>query len=89
MIRSWKNAAAREAFEGRTPKGFSAEIAKAARRRLAQLDAAAQVEDMRTPPGNRLKKVGDVWSVRVNDQFRITFSWGADGPSDVWLGDYH
>ena len=89
MIKGWKNDAAREAFEGRTPKGFAQEITKAARRRLAQLDAAAQVNDMATPPGNRLKKVGEVWSVRVNDQFRITFSWGPEGPTDVWLGDYH
>jgi proteic killer suppression protein len=89
MIRGWKNSAVREAFEGRTPKGFSQEIAKAARRRLAQLDAAVELRDMAAPPGNRLHKVGEVWAVRVNDQFRITFAWGDDGPTEVWLGDYH
>ncbi len=89
MIRGWKNSAAKEAFEGLAPKGFSQEIARAARRRLAQLDAAAELRDMASPPGNRLHKVGDVWAVRVNDQFRITFTWGPDGPMDVWLGDCH
>jgi toxin HigB-1 len=89
MIQSWKDKSAKEAFEGHTPKGFSADVAKSARRRLAQLDAATKVEDMRVPPGNRLHKVGDVWAVRVNDQFRITFTWGEHGPEEVWLGDYH
>ena len=88
VIQSWKKAAAQEAFRGNTPRGFSQEIAKSARRRLAQLDASSQLNDMAVPPGNRLHKVGDVWAVRVNDQFRITFKWGPNGPEDVWLGDY-
>lgn len=60
---------------------------------LARLDAAASIEDMRSPPGNRLHaltgdRVGE-WSVSVNDQYRITFRWGPQGPEDVWFGDYH
>jgi proteic killer suppression protein len=64
-------------------------MAKAARRRLAQLDQAISVDDMRVPPGNNLHWIGDAWSIRVNMQFRITFVWGASGPEDVWFGDYH
>jgi plasmid maintenance system killer protein len=43
---------------------------------------------MRSPAGNRLHKVGEVWSISVNMQFRITFVWGQDGPEQVWFGDY-
>lgn len=82
--------AAKEVFEGRSPKGFPADLLKTARRRLAQLDAAASVEDMNLPPGNRLHLLTDGrWSVSVNMQYRITFLWGANGPEDVWFGDYH
>ncbi len=89
MIRSWKTKAAKEVFEGRSPKGFPADLLKTARRRLAQLDAAVSVEDMKLPPSNRLHLVDGRWSISVNMQFRITFLWGDSGPEDVWFGDYH
>jgi plasmid maintenance system killer protein len=44
---------------------------------------------MRVPPGNRLHKVGAVWSVSVNMQYRIMFVWGDAGPEEGWFGDYH
>lgn len=89
MIGSWGNREAREVFEGRAPRAVPADILKRARRVLAQLNAAASVNDMAVPPGNRLHKVGDARAVRVNDQYRVTFTWGPEGPEDVWLGDYH
>jgi proteic killer suppression protein len=89
MIQSFRNDAAEEILRGVTPRGVHPDIARAARRRLQQLDAAAQVGDMAVPPGNRLHRVGDAWAIRVNDQYRITFQWGPAGPEDVWFGDYH
>ena len=93
MIQSWASSHARAVFEGHSTKGFPADLAKKTRRLLAQLNAAASVEDMRLPPGNRLHALGadraGQWSVSVNDQFRITFVWGEAGPEDVWFGDYH
>jgi proteic killer suppression protein len=89
-IQSFRNDEASEILRGSTPKGVHRDIAKAARRRLAQLDAAVSPQDMAVPPGNRLHKVGDdVWSVSVNDQYRLTFKWGPSGPEEVWFGDYH
>lgn len=93
MIQSWKSKEAQEVFEGRTPKGFPADLAKATRRRLAALNAANVVEDLRVPPGNRLHaldtdRVGQ-WSISVNDQFRICFIWGPNGPEAVEFVDYH
>lgn len=89
MIQSWNGKTAEAIFMGRPPRAISADVARAARRRLAQLDAAVRVEDMRTPPGNRLHLVGARWSISVNMQYRITFVWGEHGPEDVWFGDYH
>ena len=93
MIRSWKGRAARLAFADETPRGFSAEVAKAARRRLQRMNDAASVESLRDPPGNRLHRLtGDregQWSLRVNDQFRICFRWNEGGAEDVELVDYH
>ena len=93
MIRSWKGHAAREAFNGATPRDFSRDVASATRKRLLQLNDAETVEQMREPPGNRLNRLKadreGQWSIRVNDQFRLCFSWGAEGPEDVELVDYH
>ncbi len=89
MIQSWDSVDAEAILAGRTPRGVHPDIAKAARRRLQQLDAAARVEDMAVPPGNRLHRVGDRWSISVNMQYRITFVWGQEGPSRVWFGDHH
>lgn len=93
MIRSWRSPAAREVFEGRTPKGFPADLAKATRRRLGYLHAAARLEDLRSPPGNRLHALaGDregQYSISVNDQFRICFIWTDEGAAEVEFVDYH
>ena len=51
MIQGWKTKAAKAVFEGGSPKGFPADLVPAARRRLAQLNAARTVEDMKAPPG--------------------------------------
>ena len=93
MIQSWKSSAAKEVFEGRSPKGFPADLVRPVRRRLFQLDAAISVDDLRAPPGNRLhpltgNRLGQ-WSISVNDQFRICFVWGEHGPENVEFVDYH
>ncbi len=89
MIQSWKGKEAEAIFSGAQVRGVHPDIARAARRRLAQLDAALRVDDLKSPPGNRLHRFGDGWSISVNMQYRITFAWGPDGPEDVWFGDYH
>ena len=93
MIRSWKGGTAKLISEGQTPRGMSPGLASAARRRLNQLARAKGVEDMREPLGNRLHRLtGDragQWSVSVNDQFRICFTWNEGGPDDVEFVDYH
>ena len=65
----------------------------AAARKLALLDAARSVTDLRGTPGNRLEALrGDRaghWSIRINDQWRVCFAWTAEGPTNVEIVDYH
>ena len=93
MIQSWKGSIAEAIFEGKKPKGFPPDVVSAARRRLARLDAALSLEDLRSPPGNKLHALrGDrkvQWTLWINDQFRICFVWGARGAEDVEIVDYH
>ena len=61
--------------------------------KLTQLEAAATLEFLRSPPGSQLEALkGDrqgQYSIRVNDQWRICFRWTPAGPEDVEIVDYH
>jgi proteic killer suppression protein len=62
-------------------------------RTLLIIDAAETLNDLRVPPGNRLERlrgerVGQ-YSIRINDQWRICFTWSAAGPANVEIIDYH
>ncbi|MBY0562792.1 MAG: type II toxin-antitoxin system RelE/ParE family toxin [Hyphomonadaceae bacterium] len=92
-IKSHKDAAvARFHASGVAPRPWRA-IAKAALRKLDMLDAAVVLEDMASPPGNRLEALkGDrkgQYSIRISDQFRICFRWTDDGAEDAEIVDYH
>jgi proteic killer suppression protein len=54
---------------------------------------AALVEDLRAPPGNKLKVLTEdlegYYSIRINDQWRVIFRWSDSGPFDVRITDYH
>ena len=68
-------------------------IETVAMRKLAMLNQAARLGDLRVPPGNRLeglsgRRAGQ-HSIRVNDQFRVCFRWTDGGPEDVEIVDYH
>ncbi|MBT2333876.1 type II toxin-antitoxin system RelE/ParE family toxin [Variovorax paradoxus] len=62
-------------------------------RKLAMLNAAGVLLDLRVPPGNRLEALaGDragQHSIRVNDQWRVCFIWSEAGPTEVEIVDYH
>ena len=93
MIKSFKDATTEGLFDGKTRKGFPADLVKVARRKLRYLHAAKTLDDLRVPPGNRLEalkgdRVGQC-SIRVNDQYRICFVWSAAGPEFVEFTDYH
>jgi toxin HigB-1 len=92
MIRSFRSRETESLFRLERNHRW-ASIERVALRKLVQLDLAAILEDMRVPPGNRLEALHGnrkgQWSIRINDQFRVCFRWGADGPEDVEIVDYH
>ena len=79
---------------GRAPgRRFPADLVRVVQRKLAMMEAAVRLEDLRAPPANRLEalqgdRVGQ-HSIRVNDQFRLCFVWTPAGPSAVEFVDYH
>ena len=94
MIKSFKGGWAQTILGSRkVPKGFPADIAKVARRKLVMVNNAGVLNDLKSPPGNRLEAlVGDLkgkHSIRINDQWRIVFRWTANGPEEVEIVDYH
>lgn len=93
MIQSTKGNLALQALAGKAAKGFPSEILRAAIRKLAMLQAAQVLEDLRAPPGNRLEQLSGSragqHSIRINDQWRICFKWTEHGPADVEIVDYH
>lgn len=78
---------------GRTPVRRFRAIEKVARRKLEQLDAAASLDFLRVPPGNRLERLKgdriDQYSIRINDQFRLCFRWTGTDAEQVEIVDYH
>lgn len=70
-----------------------AAIERAGHRKLLFLDSVEDLEELRSPPGNRLEALkGDrrgQWSIRINDQWRICFVWRDGGADDAQVVDYH
>jgi proteic killer suppression protein len=94
VIISYRDKATERFASGRHVKEFSG-FARQAEMRLDRLDAATSPADLAALPGNRLEALtGDrtgQFSIRINDQWRICFSWpaGSPGPVDVEIVDYH
>lgn len=93
-IRSFKDTATEIVYKGQCPKGFPANLVKVARRKLRMLNAAARLQDLSSPPGNRLEALerdrAGQHSIRINKQSRICFIWSEKGPSSVEIViDYH
>jgi proteic killer suppression protein len=93
MIRSVKTDWLERIREGACPRGFPADLMRSTQRKLAMLDGAVELKDLRTPPGNRLEALrGDrqgQHSIRINDQWRLCFVWSDGGVEDLELVDYH
>ncbi len=96
MIASFGDVATEDLYHGRQTnrvRRFPQRIVAAALRKLDVLRAAHQLQDLRSPPGNRLEALkGDYagyYSIRVNQQWRLVFRWEGDTAYDVSLVDYH
>ncbi len=78
---------------GRKSKAVSGQAVRRAQLKLVQLDQVESVEELRTPPGNRLHKLGGdregQWAISINDQCRICFRFEDGHAHDVEATDYH
>jgi toxin HigB-1 len=94
MIVGYRNKRTERFASGQHVKEFSG-FARQAEARLDRLEAATSLADLVALPGNRLEELkGDragQFSIRINDQWRICFTWpkGSPGPVDVEIVDYH
>jgi proteic killer suppression protein len=92
MIRGFADKTTKAIYEGRNPKGVPAGLLESARDKLALLEMATGISDLRFPPSNRLESIHSLpglYSMRVNRQFRIVFRWVDGAAEDVKFVDYH
>ncbi|MCF7646027.1 type II toxin-antitoxin system RelE/ParE family toxin [Bacillus subtilis] len=93
MIRSYKDSTTETVASGKAPKGFPSDLLRSAIRKLTMIEHAVDLDDLRSPPGNRLEALkGDrkgQHSIRINDQWRICFIWTDAGAEQVEIVDYH
>ena len=97
MIESFYNQATEDIFEGINTKNARKTCPKnlwrIASRKLDQLDSISTLEELKIPPGNRLEALSgnrnDQFSIRINEQYRVCFSWSENGPSNVEITDNH
>ena len=92
MIQSFEDKETEFVWNRTHVRKFGSDLQRIANRKLLILDAAENINDLRIPPGNRLeqlhgKRQGQ-HSIRINDQWRICFSWTSAGPADVEITDY-
>ncbi len=93
VLRSFRDKDTEAIWHRRRSRRLDTTTQRAAWRKLAMLDAAEILADLRVPPGNRLEKLtGDragQYSIRINRQWRICFHWSDAGPEEVEVVDYH
>lgn len=93
MIRSFRNKDTERLFNREPVKKWGPDVQRAGLRKLRMLDAATALEDLKSPPGNRLEKLAGgragQWSIRVNDQWRVCFAWRGTDAHNVEMVDYH
>ena len=93
MIRSFRDPEAEALFLRQRSRRLPTDLQRTALRKLTVLHGAVTLQDLRTPPGNRLERLsGDregQHSIRINDQWRICFLWKDGDAFDVEIVDYH
>jgi len=96
MIDSFGDKRTEDLFHGRSTRrvrSLPSELHRAAIRKLDMTHAAHRLDDLKSPPGNRLEALrGDLeglYSVRINNQWRMVFRWENDRAADVRIVDYH
>jgi proteic killer suppression protein len=93
VIQSFADAETEKLFRGIASRRLPQNLQNVMHRKLVMIHAAAKLEDLRVPPGNRLEALKGnrkgQHSIRVNQQWRVCFRWTQSGPADVEILDYH
>ena len=97
MIASFRDEGTEDIFDGRSTKkarkACPQNLWRVARRKLDQINQAAELNDLRVPLGNRLEELGGnregQRSIRINDPYRVCFTWTERGAEEVEIVDYH
>lgn len=93
MIVSFRDADTELLWNTGKSRRIPASIRNTAWKRLAILNAAVELENLKVPPGNQLEALkGDrkgQHSIRINDRYRICFMWRDNGANNVQIVDYH
>ena len=93
MIKSFASRETENLFRGRTSKRLPGDVQRRALQKLLAIHAVSNLDELRRIPGNRLEKLkGDRagrYSVRINDQWRISFAWRDGDAYEVEIVDYH
>jgi proteic killer suppression protein len=96
VIRSFKDRGTEDLYNGvdskAARKACPHELVKVARRKLDVVNAAARLEDLKSP-GNKLERLKDdragQHAIRINDQYRVCFFWADGDAEEVEVTDYH
>lgn len=93
MIKSFSNKETEKIWNGIQSKKLPSEIQNVARRKLRMINNAQNITDLRIPPANHLEKLSGnfsgLYSIRINNQWRIIFNWENDNAYEVQIIDYH
>ena len=93
MIRNFTDKETEHIWRGERSRKLPPDIQQTARRKLRAINRATAPHQLAIPEGNRLEKLkGDrkeYYSVRINEQWRITFRWAGGDAHDVRIEDYH
>ena len=93
MIISFGSKETEKIWNGERVKNLPLEIQQITRRKLRMLNNSQSIADLKIPPSNRLEKLSgnmkDFFSIRINDQWRITFKWENNHIEEVKIADYH
>jgi proteic killer suppression protein len=93
MIKNFRDKETERIFSRNYSRRFPPNLHPIAWRKLAILDAAEQLEDLRATPGNHLEKLSGIreeeYSIRINNQWRVCFRWLEGNAYTVEITDYH
>jgi len=93
MIKSFKDTETEIIWKGQRSKKLPSQIQHVARRKLRMINNAENINDLRIPPANRLEKLKTdykgMYSIRINEKWRIVFQWKTSNAHSVRIVDYH